>query len=150
MCHAGRRNKSGIVAVYMALTYPPKNSTPEGDGGRHSSTNAREKIREMEVEKLRQLFRDIDNDGSGTLDRLEVKFLARKLGKKMSTTEVEAAFSEMDPSVRERRRPIYHHPRCGLLLSRSHSINLCAHPINSCHRALVTSRGMVRWILTSL
>ena len=101
MCHAGRRNKSGIVAVYMALTYPPKNSTPEGDGGRHSSTNAREKIREMEVEKLRQLFRDIDNDGSGTLDRLEVKFLARKLGKKMSTTEVEAAFSEMDPSVRD-------------------------------------------------
>jgi Ca2+-binding EF-hand superfamily protein len=49
-----------------------------------------------ELSQLRKLFAEIDEDGSGLLDRDEVYELAEKLGATLSTAELDEAMSEMD------------------------------------------------------
>eukprot|EP01047_Picozoa_sp_COSAG01_P015716 COSAG01_NODE_791_length_13556_cov_214.163930_4_plen_112_part_00 len=45
------------------------------------------------VEQLRELFIEIDTDGSGLLDRAEVKALAEKLGVELTRRELDEAMS---------------------------------------------------------
>ena len=51
---------------------------------------------EAELKQLRKLFAEIDEDGSGLLDRDEVYELAEKLGATLSTAELDEAMAEMD------------------------------------------------------
>lgn len=53
-------------------------------------------VTEAELKQLRKLFAEIDEDGSGLLDRGEVYQLAEKLGATLSTAELDAAMAEMD------------------------------------------------------
>eukprot|EP01052_Picozoa_sp_SAG31_P012474 SAG31_NODE_731_length_12498_cov_7.368336_2_plen_475_part_00 len=50
----------------------------------------------QEQEKLEKLFRSIDVDGSGSLDRAEIATLAAKAGKTMSTRQLDDAMLQMD------------------------------------------------------
>ena len=50
----------------------------------------------MNAAQLRELFDDIDADGSGSLDRDEILQLAMRLGKRLSATELDGAMKEMD------------------------------------------------------
>ncbi len=51
---------------------------------------------EAERQQLRQLFGEIDEDGSGLLDRAEVRELAEKLGVTLSSAELDDAMAQMD------------------------------------------------------
>ena len=42
------------------------------------------------------LFSEIDEDGSGTLERDEIDALAKQLGRPLSSDELDAAMAEMD------------------------------------------------------
>ena len=46
---------------------------------------------------LRSLFDEIDEDGGGSLDRVEITHLAEKLGIAMTPLELNEAFTQMDP-----------------------------------------------------
>eukprot|EP01046_Picozoa_sp_COSAG06_P095685 COSAG06_NODE_41798_length_387_cov_1.562500_2_plen_64_part_01 len=46
--------------------------------------------------EARALFDEIDEDGGGTLDREEIRLLARRLGKKLSDSKLSDAMAEMD------------------------------------------------------
>ena len=52
-----------------------------------------------ETNRMRQLFKEIDSDGSGYLQLKEVKALCKKLGDRLSTTVLEEAFDRMDPEM---------------------------------------------------
>ena len=53
-------------------------------------------VTDAELKHLRKLFAEIDEDGSGMLDRDEVYALAENLGATLSTAELDAAMAEMD------------------------------------------------------
>ena len=42
------------------------------------------------------MFEEVDKDGSGMLDRDEVKLLCQKMGKNLSSKQIDAAMAEMD------------------------------------------------------
>jgi hypothetical protein len=48
------------------------------------------------TKNCRLMFNEMDEDGSGELDRDEIKLLARRLGKRLSKSELDAAMAEMD------------------------------------------------------
>lgn len=48
------------------------------------------------TKEARALFEEIDEDGSGTLDRDEIRILSRRLGKKLTSAKLDAAMAEMD------------------------------------------------------
>jgi hypothetical protein len=48
--------------------------------------------------EMRSLFREIDEDGSGTLDADEIRQLVARLGRRLSDKELHAAMREMDES----------------------------------------------------
>ena len=52
---------------------------------------------EAERKQLRKLFEEIDEDGSGLLDRDEVYELAEKLGATLSTAELDDARTNSSP-----------------------------------------------------
>ena len=49
-----------------------------------------------EMRRLKELFTKIDTDGSGTLDRDEVRLALKRMGKDMAADEFDAAFKAMD------------------------------------------------------
>eukprot|EP00941_MAST-03F_sp_MAST-3F-sp1_P003921 g3921.t1 len=79
---------SGVVsfeefAHWWTINHPPENLSVE--------------------ERVRMLFDDIDEDGSGELDKNEVRLLAEKMGEKMTSflggsKKLDEAFNEMDPN----------------------------------------------------
>jgi calmodulin len=48
------------------------------------------------TQEARALFDEIDEDGSGALDRDEIRVLAKRLGKKLTNAKLDAAMAEMD------------------------------------------------------
>ena len=48
------------------------------------------------VVQARGLFEQIDEDGGGTLDREEIRILAKRLGKRLSDEKLDAAMAQMD------------------------------------------------------
>ena len=48
------------------------------------------------TKEARALFEEIDEDGGGTLDREEIRTLARRLGKKINNRKLDEAMAEMD------------------------------------------------------
>eukprot|EP00941_MAST-03F_sp_MAST-3F-sp1_P002536 g2536.t1 len=48
--------------------------------------------------QARKLFAEIDADGSGKLDRKEVKVLVERMGDPVTSKELDVAFNEMDPN----------------------------------------------------
>lgn len=48
------------------------------------------------TKETRALFEEMDEDGSGTLDKDEIRILAKRLGKKLTNAKLDAAMAEMD------------------------------------------------------
>ena len=53
-------------------------------------------LAEQETRRLRQLFYEFDEDGSGALDRHEVAALTERLGDRFTEEELDEAMLEMD------------------------------------------------------
>jgi Ca2+-binding EF-hand superfamily protein len=117
----GRRNRSGIVACYMTVRSEPgggsragaagaaaaaaePSATAQGRGRRgwarrsKLSHTMREMLARMDEVKVRRLFKELDEDSSGCLDRDEIKALLAQLGRRMTRAELNRAMLEMDPS----------------------------------------------------
>jgi hypothetical protein len=60
------------------------------------SEGAKEELAEQEMRKLRQLFYEFDDDGSGALDREEIALLTEQLGGRLTEEELDAAMYDMD------------------------------------------------------
>jgi Ca2+-binding EF-hand superfamily protein len=81
---------SGLSLDFLKSAPPPP---PETELERNMRLAEEEAERQREA---RQLFDEIDEDGGGTLDRDEIKQLAKKLGKKISEKQLSEAMLEMD------------------------------------------------------
>ena len=81
---------AGLSLDFLRSKPPPP---PETALERNMRLAEEEEERQREV---RQLFDEIDEDGGGTLDRDEIKKLAKKLGKKISEKQLSEAMLEMD------------------------------------------------------
>ena len=55
-------------------------------------------VLDREAEYIKEMFDEIDEDHSGTIDRAEVGKLSKVMGWELSSDELDAAISEMDPS----------------------------------------------------
>jgi hypothetical protein len=76
-----KKKQPADLSVSVASDDDGRAPSPVGDG----STTP--------VEQLRELFIEIDTDGSGLLDRAEVKALAEKLGVELTRRELDEAMS---------------------------------------------------------
>lgn len=81
---------AGLSLGFLRSNPPPP---PETTLQRNMRMAEEEEERQREA---RQLFVEIDEDGGGTLDRDEIKKLAKKLGKKISEKQLSQAMLEMD------------------------------------------------------
>ena len=81
---------SGLSLNFLKSAPPPP---PETELERNMRLAEEEADRQR---KARQLFDELDEDGGGTLDRDEIKQLAKRLGKKISEKQLSEAMLEMD------------------------------------------------------
>ena len=68
------------------------------DDGMISEEEFMEAIRGFDIGNFERLFHELDVDGSGFLNKMEVRQLATKLGAKLSEEELLAAMQQMDSS----------------------------------------------------
>eukprot|EP01051_Picozoa_sp_SAG22_P022959 SAG22_NODE_5718_length_965_cov_1.461894_1_plen_250_part_10 len=76
-------------------------SAAEQDNAERAAAAATEtpgapKIPALEEAQLRSLFNEFDEDGSGDLSEVEINKLARRMGHRMTSLELEQAMAEMD------------------------------------------------------
>jgi calmodulin len=81
---------SGLSLDFLKSAPPPP---PETELERNLRLADEEAERQREA---RQVFDEIDEDGGGSLDRDEIKQLAKKLGKRISEKQLNEAMQEMD------------------------------------------------------
>ena len=93
----GKSGVGGEEAVFATQSWQLCNEQGTFIGVKGRVTVRIEEEGDMVDVEMRQLFREIDEDGSGTLDKPEVRQLVARLGKRLTDVQLQRAMEEMDP-----------------------------------------------------
>eukprot|EP01043_Picozoa_sp_COSAG02_P008344 COSAG02_NODE_265_length_26599_cov_13.943698_9_plen_1428_part_00 len=93
----GKSGVGGEEAVFATQSWQLCNEQGTFIGVKGRVTVRIEEEGEMVDVEMKQLFREIDDDGSGTLDKAEIRQLVARLGKRLTDVQLQQAMDEMDP-----------------------------------------------------
>lgn len=93
----GKKGVGGEEAVFATQSWQLCNEEGTFTGVKGRVTVRIEEEGDLQELEMKQLFREIDEDGSGRLDTDELRQLVARLGKRLTDQQLQDAMDEMDP-----------------------------------------------------